>query len=223
MLALVPLDTALGCAAALNRLFHDTMAQVLSYDIKPLTLSVGLAIVHCYEDLRTLLAWGRAAEATAKRTRDTLAVALHTRSAGASAVTAAHAWARDPMARWRRWIDWYRYDVLPDGAAFELRALARELRDLAQAGHDVSPIVDAECRRILRRKKGRRGTRELAEAEIDLMLQPDRLETAQGVQSPTLLDKLEETVNEMIIARHIERAERLAGGVAADQMEAAHG
>lgn len=229
VLALVPLDTALACAGALNGLFRTTMARAFQAlpDVKPPTLSVGLAIGHWHEDLRNLLSWGRAAEARAKRFRDTLAVALHTRSGGAGAVTAAHAWPHDPLRRWRHWIDWYRDDVLPDGAAYELRALARELRGLVRGGHDVSPIVEAECGRILRRKKGKRGTRELSEGEIrdalDLALRRDRAGMTQGTQPPALLDRLEETVNEMIIARHVERAERLAGGVVAARAEAAHG
>lgn len=222
VLALLPLDTAIACAAKLNALFHQTMTEAAP-GVDPPTLSVGISIGHCYENLRNLLAWGRQAESTAKRTRDTLAVALHTRSAGATVVTAARSWQDDPLARWRHWIDWFHEDVLPDGAAYELRALARELRGLARAGSDVETLVDAECRRILKRKKGRRGTRELTGAEIEMVLVWPRPQASKDIDATqTGLERLEGIVDEMIIARHLARAGNPSGHAVGDEAGPAH-
>ncbi len=223
VLAFLPLDMALQCAGALRATFADTMAP-LGLDKETPTLSVGIAIGHFNEPLRDLLEWGRAAEHAAKRTRDTLAVALHTRAAGAADVTVAGPWTGGPLKRWEHWIDWYRRDALPDGAAYELRGLARELRGLARAGHadEADRLVMDEAERILKRKKGGRGTRPLDGAEIEVALRRLRPEAAPEEQHATTprgevgaestLDRLEALVSELIIARHIARVRDVAEG-----------
>jgi len=176
VLAFLPLDTALQCAGALRATFADTMAP-LGLDKETPTLSVGIAIGHFNEPLRDLLEWGRAAEQAAKRTRDTLAVALHTRAAGAADVTVAGPWTSDPLERWERWIKWYRRDALPDGAAYELRGLARAGQAL-----QADRLVIDEAERILKRKKGGRGTRPLDGAEIEMALRRLRPDAAPEEQ-----------------------------------------
>lgn len=207
VLALAPLDTALDCAHQLNRLFHTTMS-VLELPTTP-TLSVGVAIGHCLENLQDLLAWGRDAEKVAKRTRDALAVSLHRRSGG-TAVTAAHRWAENPLERWNRWIGWLSQGIVPDGAAYELRGLERELRRLVAPGFNVDTLVDVECRRILQRKRAAGGTRPLyaptiegdSVADLIVALLDQPVSAADDEQAaPTHLDRLERLVNEMLIAR----------------------
>jgi len=220
VLAFLPLDTALQCAGALRKEFAQHMAP-LGLDKETPTLSVGIAIGHFNEPLRDLLKWGRAAEHAAKRTRDTLAVALHTRAAGAADVTVAGPWTGGPLERWERWIEWYRRDALPDGATYELRGLARELRGLARAGHskEADRLVIDEAERILKRKKGGRGTRRLDGAEIKVALRrlsPDAPPEEQRATAPrgeeSTLDRLEALVSELIIARHIARVCDVAEG-----------
>ncbi|MGC9260117.1 MAG: type III-B CRISPR-associated protein Cas10/Cmr2 [Phycisphaerae bacterium] len=89
VLALVPVDKALACAAKLAQEFHVRMKDV-SAGASP-TLSVGVAIGHFMEPLEDLLEYGRAAESHAKNPvatdggqalRDGLAVHLHKRGGG---------------------------------------------------------------------------------------------------------------------------------------------
>lgn len=89
VLALVPVDWVLGCAAKLARAFQERMANVGAG--APPTLSVGVAIGHFMEPLEDLLEYGRAAEGHAKNPRPAdgrqnprngLAVHLHKRGGG---------------------------------------------------------------------------------------------------------------------------------------------
>lgn len=208
VLALLPLDRALACAQAVNDAFARAMAGVAPGS--RITMSAGLAIGHYHESLQDLLRWGREAEQAAKQSRDALAVALYTRSAGDEAVVVTHRWTEQPLERWDRWVEWYRRDIVPDGAAYDLRTLARELRDLDRAGRgDVAAALAAvEAGRILKNKKGQRGTRSLEEPEIATIL--NSLSDASG--HATLLERLETMVHEMIVARHIARVTDVAQG-----------
>src|SRR6185437_16737279 len=127
-------------------------------------------IGHFGEPLQQLLAWGREAEARAKREQASLAVVYHTRSGGNPAV-ACRPWNQEPLARLVRWTVWFGDDLLPDGAAYELRTLARELRGLHEAGGKPAlAMLAPEARRILSRKRGIRGSRALSENEIGIVL-----------------------------------------------------
>ena len=199
VLALLPLDQALDCARAVVAAFTTALAP-LELSRQP-TMSVGLAIGHYHEDLQDLLGWAREAEKRAKDERNALAVTLHTRSGG-DAVAVCQSWDQQPLERWHRWVEWYRRDALPDGAAYELRKLARELRALADAGQrDVAArLVAPETERIVKRKKGQRGREPLADGEIAAIKADLRGDDA------TVLDRLETMVNEMIVARRIAQA-----------------
>jgi len=83
VLAFLPLDQALECAARLRSAF----SKIVMNDV---TLSVGIAIGHCLENLEDLLNWGRASEKHAKKRRtgesgedrNGLAIHLHKRGGG---------------------------------------------------------------------------------------------------------------------------------------------
>ncbi|MGC8667885.1 MAG: type III-B CRISPR-associated protein Cas10/Cmr2, partial [Chthonomonadales bacterium] len=142
ILALLPLNTALDCAAALAREFHDQTEA---------TLSAGIAIVHHLEDLQTSLERARAAERVAKQERDSLAVALHTR--GGAPLTVADTWTSEPVKEWKMWAKAFR-SGLAHGFPYELLAVAREWR-----GTGLSAArFRGEAKRILSRKKQAEGT-----------------------------------------------------------------
>ncbi len=231
VLAFLPLDRVLGCADELRQKFTEAMKnQELSLGDKAPTLSVGVAISHFNDPLRDLLKRGRDAEGAAKRTKNTLAVALHVRAGGGAAVTTARSWADNPLRHWERWVRWYRCDKIPDGAAYELRQLARELRRLADKGHaaEARALVPAEVERILKRKRGGHGTRSLASLDIEIILRMLRTPKADGTATTKAatvvaeeagqereedeLDRLETLVDELIIARHIARVRDVAEG-----------
>ncbi len=229
VLAFLPLDSALPCADELRRAFAETVNDP-NGAAKPVTLSVGLAIGHYGEHLQELVQWSRDAEKAAKDAgRNSLAVALHTRSGGGDPLVVTAAWDKDPVQRWQTWIAWHREDRFPDGAAYELRELARELASaqgsdlLTRRFRRPGPperelsLVEAEVERILLRKEPRSGRR-LTPDQVNVMLRA--LDTGDAGRLITSLTRL---VNELIIARRIADAVEAAGAAGADNGGATHG
>ncbi len=216
VLAFLPLDTALACADDLRHAF-DRIVNDPNPSQTRVTLSVGLAIAHYGEHLQELVQWSRDAEKAAKSAgRNTLAVALHTRSGGGEPVIVTASWESNPLDRWQRWITWHREDHFPDGAAYELRELARELAEARRSGlldqrfskpgrngREVS-LVEAEVERILLRKEPRSGRNLTREQVNDLLGALDTSDTEKLVASLTRL------VNELIISRRIATAVEVA-------------
>ncbi|MBI3977280.1 MAG: type III-B CRISPR-associated protein Cas10/Cmr2 [Chloroflexi bacterium] len=204
VLAFLPLDTALRCADDLRRTFVAVVGPALRG--REVSLSVGLAVAHYGEHLEDLLNWARAAERAAKVPRNALAVSLHTRTAGETGTTVVHPWTVGPVANvWLRWVDGLRRDAIPDGAAYELRRLARELAALEESGANLGNLLSRETRRILARKRGEHGGR-----SVD----PDDLGDLGAIlarvgEAPASLD---EVVKEIIIARRLQAAVDVAEG-----------
>lgn len=203
VLAFLPLDRVLDCADALRNAFvrHVGPAAIGGGQV---SLSVGVSIGHHSEHLQNLLGWARAAEQAAKqytgvRPKNALAVALHTRTGGGSELTVVHSWDDDPVRTcWQCWMALNRADVIPEGAAYELSALAREFRDLDA---DAAALRD-EARRILSHKRGSQGGDAVAAAETDAIL--NRIgDTPMGLR---LL------ASELIIAGRIRSAVDVAEG-----------
>lgn len=213
VLAFLPLDTALECAKQLAEEFSNRVQPLFrgGQEGAP-TLSVGVSIAHYGEHLGELVEWSRQAERAAKVCRDSLAVALHTRSAGPEAVTVVHTWKEDPVWRFKRWVDLHRLEALPDRAPFELRELHRELerysksrQDAQAAAVDLGELVKQEVKRILKRRRAERGAAELSEDLVGFIV--DEIST----DSPRALDALDTVVNEMLIARRLAGVEDVVG------------
>jgi len=139
VLALLPVHTALACAAQLASDFHNKTDG---------TLSVGVAIVHYHEPLYVSLRQAREAESKAKREgRNRLALAFHLR--GGQVRTAVWEWgAGYDYADWRRWTDAFK-NGLSHGFPYELENLARETQDVVLP----SGTLKDEALRIFDRKK----------------------------------------------------------------------
>lgn len=213
VLAFLPLDTALVCAEQLAKEFNNCVRTVFknSQESVP-TLSVGLSIAHYGEHLSEMVEWSRQAERDAKRYRNSLAVALHTRSAGPEAVTVVHTWDEDPVWRFQRWVDLHRLEALPDRAPFELRELHRELKryvesqgDARAASVDLGELIRQEVKRILKRKRAERGATGLSERLIQFIVDEISADPSRA------LDALDTVVNEMLIARRLARVEDVVG------------
>ncbi|MGC8833785.1 MAG: type III-B CRISPR-associated protein Cas10/Cmr2 [Armatimonadota bacterium] len=213
VLAFLPLDTVLECAKRLAEEFSNRVQPLFQggQEVAP-TLSVGVSIAHYGEHLGELVEWSRRAERAAKVCRDSLAVALHTRSAGPEAVTVVHTWKEDPVWRFKRWVDLHRLEALPDRAPFELRELHRELKRYAEsqrgtqgAAVDLGELVKQEVERILKRKRAERGAAELSEDLVGFIV--DEIST----DSSRALDALDTVVNEMLIARRLAGVEDVVG------------
>jgi CRISPR-associated protein Cmr2 len=210
VLAFLPLDRALACADALRGAFVLHIGPVAAGSGQ-VSLSVGVSIGHHSEHLQNLLGWARAAEQAAKqytglRPKNALAVALHTRTGGGADLTVVHSWDDDPVRTcWERWMSWHRADAIPDGAAHELSALAREFRDLEVSG----AALRDEARRILLRRRGGHGGHALATTEADAIL--DRL----GDTPPSLRLMASELIiaGRIRVAVDVAEGRRSAGGV----------
>lgn len=206
VLAFLPVDRCLDCADALRREFVDRVAPAAGG--APISLSAGIVIVHILEPLHAVLDWARAAEKDAKQERNALSVALYTRSGGGKALTVRRAWDTNPVATWKQWTEWHYRDQFPDGAAYELRALEHELRELRKHDGDaVAKLLPIETQRILKRKRAEHGRRALGDDAIEAI-------EARLRDEADPLDALGATVDGLILARRLADARRIAEGPA---------
>ncbi len=166
VVALLPTHKALDCAAELAKAFHTEVRG---------NLSVGVAIVHHMDPLQISLERAREAEREAKKVRNSLAVALHTR--GGEPRIVAEQWASDyKLTTWDEWEKAFRdKDGLSHGFPYELRHLAREAKGVLSAG-----TLKDEADRILKRKQGGTGNKPYLgslEEAIGQCCNADRLES----------------------------------------------
>lgn len=207
VLAFLPLDKALECADKLRAKFASLLKpiadEVLDPDDAKPSFSVGIAIGHFQAPLQTLVEWSRRAEKAAKQRKDhgkvvknALAVHLHTHSAGDEYTEAVRGWEQDPVTSfWQKWIGYIQQKEISSGTAYHLRDLWREFEDLSLATPAKASVLEAEARRIIKRKRESGGSR--AQAQV---VQDDVL-SACG--SPLRANLLNNTVNEIIISRKL--------------------
>jgi CRISPR-associated protein Cmr2 len=166
VLAYLPVHTALKCANELAEKFKSTLQdyrfQEDGKNYSP-TLSAGLAIAHYLDPLQDTLAAAKAAEKTAKQTRNAIAVTLLKRSG--APITISGFW-DEIIPRLTAFKDLHRYDLFPDGAAYELRQLASTLEPIG-----MNEAAKLEAKRILKRKRPKQGTRPIAQAIIEQVQQ----------------------------------------------------
>jgi len=207
VLALVPLHKALDCACRLSEKFRERLAGFKGEDsgkeIAP-TLSVGIAVAHHLEPLSDVLELARRAEKAAKSVpgKNALAVTLNKRSG--SERTVKGTWGDlDRQLKWL--INLHRNEEIPDGVAYELHDLARRLEVRDEESKDtLQEAAFAEAKRILRRKKARRGTENMAEkvlGGLENLLEKDKFS----------FEKLRQLADGLIIAREFAAAMELAG------------
>ncbi len=195
VLAFLPMDTAIDCASRLREAFEPVaaLAQEKGAKKRP-TLSCGISIAHYGEHLQDLLKWAREAEKAAKKNdRNSLAVHLHTRTAGEESVPSVRKWDEIDQTTladyWNLLVRLFAEDRIPDGAVYELRRLAREF---GYEGADQE-ILAAEIKRILNRKRKEHGSKEIDKEDIDVLL------THAGKDAK----QLARFVDELLIARRI--------------------
>jgi len=173
VLAMLPLHTALDCAAELASSFADAMSAALKKVTPagragtPPTLSVGIAIVHHMMPMRDALALVRRAEKHAKTIRNALAISVAKRGGGE--LRALGYWTvqqdgLDPLhLRIPQWCAQFAGEVLPDKAAFAMEEAVGLL--VASPGRSSEKVSDALIRalagRALVRRRGSRGAEAL--------------------------------------------------------------
>lgn len=213
VLSFVPLHTVLACARCLAETFRRQLADFKvmedGKEISP-TLSVGVAVAHHLEPLSDVLELARAAEKAAKSVpgKNALAVTLSKRSGAERTVKGAWGTLDQQLKtldqRLERFIVLHRTEAIPDGAAYELRDLVRRLETSNDKLKDtLQKAAREETKRILRRKKARRGTEPIAEnvlRELEIFLH----------EGEFFFEKLKQLADELIIAREFAAAMDLA-------------
>ena len=170
VLALVPLDRVIACARQLRNKFCEALS---GYGNAP-TLSVGIAVVHFIEPMGRALALARKAEALAKgnyledveQQKDALAIILDPRS-GAPIEYRAR-WPENPDGTLQQWVDAHVNDLIPDGAAYELREEAQAIQ-WALSNPKAKHLISKEVKRILSRKKPKQGQDEISKPLLDTL------------------------------------------------------
>jgi CRISPR-associated protein Cmr2 len=163
VLAFVPLHRAVDCARVLAKTFQEYLSDFpADQESHPPTLSAGIGVSHFMDPLRSALKLAKKAEALAKEKRGSLAVIVDKRSG--PPVEVKGVWG-DLDERLKIYMEMHRTDRVPDGAAYELRELARLLdgADADELGSLVE-LVRKEAKRILRRKRSEHGDEEKIEA-----------------------------------------------------------
>jgi CRISPR-associated protein Cmr2 len=171
VLAFAPLHKLIECARALADKFADSFtlpnktdgSQFADKDGKSPTLSMGIAIAHHLDPLSDALDQARRAEKLAKAVdgKDALAIIVSKRS-GPETLVKGH-W-NEVDARLQRFTYLHRAEAIPDGAAYDLQTMARELEHVPGA-------ISVEAKRILGRKRAKQGTEGLSKKIINELME----------------------------------------------------
>jgi CRISPR-associated protein Cmr2 len=188
LLAFLPVNQILSCACELAAAFRKAMEPFRGGSSEAGTLSIGVAIVHRMEMLQQSLEWAREAEREAKRWRNAIAIALHTR--GGVPLTAVTAFKDDPyLDGWRQWLKAFRAG-LTRGFPYELQYLAREVENASLSIDSLR----AEAMRIFDRKTGREGS---AAVKLFRPAYQQRIDTIGNT------DELRAFAEQLIVARFL--------------------
>lgn len=199
VLAFLPLDTALPCAAELADRFAQALHAYTAEDGKQPTLSVGIAICHHIEPLSDALDLARKAEQAAKRTRNAVAITLSKRSGVDT--TIGGEWQSGFPDRFERFIALHQDEVIPDGAAFDLRDLDERV------GQTLDPAaLVAEALRILQRKRGQRGEATIPPTDIQMIAAALAAGATKRRRDGRPVWGIDELADELIVAREFARA-----------------
>ncbi len=201
VLTFVPLHKVTQCARALADKFENSFTlpnktdggKFTDKDGNPPTLSMGIAIAHYFDPLSDALDLARRAEKAAKAVdgKNALAVIVSKRS-GTETLVKGH-W-KEVDARLQRFTYLHRVEAIPDGAAYDLRTMSRELEHVPGA-------ISVEAKRILSRKRAKQGTEALSKQIISELI------GHLGKNNYTAQD----LAKELIVARLLAKATEQAG------------
>lgn len=194
VLALLPYQTALDCAQALQDAFVGAIAPFLTaygIDQQP-SISVGIVVAHHLEPMTDVLARVRTAEHEAKKHRSACALIVSKRSGGETMVCGQ--WQSGLVDRIRQLVVAYNNNEIPRGYAYEIRALAAKLYRDNDDTDATGAILALEADRILKRKQRSDG---------GTVAVADLKELCAGIVANTERDRYREWVNELIVAREL--------------------
>ncbi|WP_231730015.1 type III-B CRISPR-associated protein Cas10/Cmr2 [Chthonomonas calidirosea] len=181
VLALLPLETVIECANALNKAFRQHLQGFQLPDDSG-TLSIGVAICHRMEPPSIALEAARSAERAAKQLRNALAVAVHPRSG--SSVMVKDPWRDTLLQDWQNSKKALRHGIAR-GFPYELQHLARQWEGAIshpnfspRQKRELPKRLKKEALRILERKKETgQNTKAIMEEVIDSIQSVDQLKT----------------------------------------------
>lgn len=150
VLALVPLEGSVQLAQKLHDMFGDAMQAAKA----TATLSVGLAVVHVQENLRSALEFARHLERTAKHVKGKNAIAIGVRPRSGGDVVVALPWNKEPDKLLSEAIEAFESRFAPHGFPYEVRSLADELIRLEHLDNRLvnHELIKAEYARICGKK-----------------------------------------------------------------------
>lgn len=162
VLAILPVQEALQCAAALEEAFASHIRQMAGAGTpdQP-SLSVGVGIGHVLEDLGDLLDLGRRAEKLAKKERNSLAVLFDKRSGGT--LEWSRKWPDDPLGKLAgamAALAAERQEAhVSTKKVYEIARIAREAPAVSPGAESTAwgDILVKEVRRSLARQEGGKG------------------------------------------------------------------
>jgi CRISPR-associated protein Cmr2 len=204
VLALLPLHGALACIRKLSQDFNQGVGHYPAPNHKTKvighpSLSAGLAIVHHLEPLQDALELARKAEKIAKgiEGKNALCVIVSKRS---GADVTAKGKLEPLITRLQEFTNAHVNDAIPDGAAFKLRNLLHEMKDMQEAQH-------LEALRLLKRSQTSDQTTNDAINDLRTILMENetkrlnpRIQNQETTNSDPAIS-LEEIVNELIVSR----------------------
>ncbi len=205
VMALLPLHTAVPCAAELAQTFQTMMSKFTGDDGRSPTFSAGIAIFHHTEPLEDALQTAREAEQTAKSVKDKNALAVTEAKRSGSPRTVKGKWG-ELDKRLLHLAAFYQADALPSGLAYQLRDMylhlggAKEMKEQP----DLRKALAKEAGRIIKRKEG--VTKEIANAAQTYV---ERKMVSALSDDYTI----EQIAHELIIAANLAKAAEQAGVV----------
>jgi CRISPR-associated protein Cmr2 len=228
VLAFLPLHTALQCAHDLASSFSQKLSGFKDNQVKPPTLSVGLAIVHHLDPLSDALNLARRAEEEIAKNvpnKDALAIRVNKRSGEGFTV----AGKRENLYRHlEQLIKFSREDDIPEGTAYELRTMLLRLNpstdetenpteDQLDYYWSLQNAIQADTVRILQRKlsklieqnpeKGRAILQNLLKMlDIEMPLK----DVQKQASSKPISKRVEQFINELLVAKVLADARELA-------------
>lgn len=217
LLALVPVERAASCAAALQGAFVAHLGKAFEGTGFTPTLSIGVAVCHVLTALGEVL--GRAKEALrfakegdelpVDESRCALAVIVDKRAGGPRRWRCR--WDEDPGGRMAKLADGFASERIPGGLPFEVERLLRKLPHPAREGlaNDIgwAQVARSDVLAILQKKQpdalNKRG---IAPEEVDLHLDPSAF-------YEEIYEALNAWVDRCCIARELAAARRSAARI----------
>ncbi|WP_462270680.1 type III-B CRISPR-associated protein Cas10/Cmr2 [Desulfobacter sp.] len=202
VMAYAPLDSAIDCAAAFNKLFQTTMEKIAGQlKIEAPTFSLGMVIVHQRTPLANALTLARQAERTAKESggKNCIAVIQDKRSGSPLRIHGPWQGEFSLPVKLKRYLDAIIADRLPSTLGYQLRLIADQCGPelVWQSTTEPGNPACAEALRIIGRKRDK-STKQLL---------PD--DAAFIIQGETDLRHISDA---LVIARQLAGAKKLANG-----------